>query len=145
MTPTPDSLPTDLAAAHTLILAQREALVVAEAKAAAAESVAKSRALEIEQLKYQIAKFKHEQYGQSSERAGVLEQLELKLSELEEDASEAEAAAQLAAQRAKVAVKSFERRKPARRPLPAHLPRERMVDGLNRRVYGPTRTCRART
>jgi transposase len=127
VTNTPDSLPTDLAAAHALILVQREALVVAEAKAAAAESVAKSRALEIEQLKYQIAKLKHEQYGQSSERGAVLEQLELKLSELEENASEAEAAAQLAAQRAKVEVKSFERRKPARRPLPAHLQRERIV------------------
>jgi transposase len=136
MTPRTDSLPTDLAAAHALILAQREALVVAEAKAAAAESVAKSRALEIEQLKYQIAKLRHEQYGQSSERSTVLEQLELKLSELEEDASEAEAAARLAAQRAKslpsgldprVEVKSFERRKPARHPLAAHLPRERIV------------------
>src|ERR1700730_7136556 len=127
MTSRTDSLPTNLAAAHALILAQREALVVAEAKAAAAESVAKSRALEIEQLKYQIAKLRHEQYGQSSERNAVLEQLELKLSELEEDASEAEAAAQLAAQRAKVGVKSFERRRPARRPLPADLPRERIV------------------
>src|SRR6266849_9202806 len=127
MTLRTDSLPTDLAAAHALILAQREALVVAEAKAAAAESVAKSRALEIERLKYQIAKLKHEQYGQSSERSAVLEQLELALSALEEDASEAETQAQLAAQRAKVEVKSFERRKPARRPLPAHLPRERIV------------------
>src|SRR5260370_33168904 len=129
-----DSLPTDLAAAHAMILAQREAVLVAEAKAAAAESVAKSRALEIEQLKYQIAKLKHEQYGQSSERGAVLEQLELKLSELEEDASEAEAAAQLAAERAKVKVKSFERRKPARRPLPADLPRERIV-------YPPPSAC----
>lgn len=127
MTSATDSLPTDLAAAHAMIIAQREALVVAEAKAAAAESVAKSRALEIEQLKYQIAKLKHEQYGQSSERSAVLEQLELKLSELEEDASEAEAAAQLAAERAKVEVKGFQRRKPARRPLPEHLPRERIV------------------
>src|ERR1700674_2535809 len=127
MAPRTDSLPTNLAAAHALILAQREALVVAEAKALAAESVAKSRALEIEQLKYQIAKLRHEQYGQSSERSAVLEQLELKLSELEEDASEAEAAAQLAAQRAKVEVKGFDRRRPARRPLPADLPRERVV------------------
>src|SRR5689334_14763324 len=103
-----DSLPTDLAAAHAMIIAQREALLVAEAKAAAVESVAKSRALEIEQLKYQIAKLRHEQYGQSSERSAVLEQLELKLSELEEDASEAEAAAQLAAERAKIQVASFE-------------------------------------
>jgi transposase len=122
-----DSLPTDLAAAHALILAQRVALAVAEAKAAAAESVAKSRALEIEQLKFQIAKLRQERYGQSSERSAVLEQLELKLSELEADASEAEAAAQLAAERANITVASFERKKPARRELPAHLPRERIV------------------
>jgi len=36
-----DSLPTDLASALALIITQREALAVAEAKAAAAESVAK--------------------------------------------------------------------------------------------------------
>ncbi len=122
-----DSLPTDLAVAHALIIEQREALAIAEAKAAAAESIAKSRALEIEKLKYQIAKLRHEQFGQSSERSAVLEQLELKLSALEEDASEAETAAELAAQQAKVEVKGFERRKPARRPLPEHLPRERIV------------------
>src|SRR6516162_3984994 len=122
-----DSLPTDLAAAHAMIIAQREIVAVAEAKAAAIESVAKSRALEIEQLKYQIAKLRHERYGQSSERSAVLEQLEFKLSVLEEDASEAEAAAQLAAERAKIPVASHERRPPARRPLPAHLPRERIV------------------
>jgi hypothetical protein len=75
MASTADSLPTDLAAAHAMIIAQRESVAVAEAKAAVAESVAKSRALEIEQLRYQIAKLKHEQYGQSSERSAVLEQL----------------------------------------------------------------------
>jgi transposase len=122
-----DSLPTDLAAAHAMIIAQREIVAVAEAKAAAAESMAKSRAPEIEQLKYQIARLRHDQYGQSSERSAVLEQLEFKLSVLEEDASEAEAAAQLAAERAKIPVASHARRHPARRPLPAHLPRERVV------------------
>ena len=119
-----DHVRADLAAAHALIITQRAALLVAEAKAAEAESIAKSRALEIEKLKYQIAKLKHEQYRQSSERGAVLEQLEFKLSELEEDASEAEAAARLAAERARVKVNGFERRKPARRPLPEHLPRE---------------------
>jgi transposase len=49
---------------------------------------------------------------------------------MEEDASEAEAKAQMAAAataHAKVQVQAFERRKPARRPLPEHLPRERIV------------------
>src|SRR6202521_5470819 len=122
-----DSLPTDLTAAHAMIIAQREALVVAEARATAAESEAKVRALQIEKLKYTIAKLRHEQFGQSSERGAILEQLELQLADLEEDASEAETAAQIAAAAAEVEVRSFERRKPARRPLPEHLPRERIV------------------
>ena len=46
---------------------------------------------------------------------------------MEEDAAQAETAAQMAAAKAKIAVRSFERRKPARRPLPEHLPRERIV------------------
>src|SRR5437870_4706152 len=122
-----DSLPTDLAGAHALIMAQRQALSAAQARVAAAENEAKLRALQIEQLKYTIAKLRHQQFGQSSERGAILDQLELQLCELQADASEAAAAAQLAAARAKVEVKSFERHKPARRPLPEHLPRERIV------------------
>jgi transposase len=127
MAPAADSLPTDLAAAHAMIIAQRDALMAAEARASAAESEAKFRALLIERLKYTIAKLRHEKFGQSSERSTVLEQLELSLAELEEDASEAETTAELAAARAKMVVRGFERRRPARRPLPEHLPRERIV------------------
>src|SRR5215475_14431468 len=97
-----DSLPKDVATLQFMLLKERAARL-------AAESEAKSRALEIEQLRYAIAKLRHERYGQSSERGALLEQLELKLSELEEDASEAEAAAQLAAERAKIEVMSCER------------------------------------
>jgi len=93
----------------------------------AAESEAKFRALLIEKLKYTIAKLRHDKFGQSSERGVILEQLELSLADLEEDASAAETAAQMAAAQAKIEVRSFERRKPARRPLPEHLPRERIV------------------
>src|SRR5712691_1068633 len=118
-----DSLPTDLASAHALIIAQRQAL-------SAAESDATYRALLIEKLKYTIRKLRHERFGQSSERGTLLDQLELQLADLEEDASQAAAAARMAAATAaseKIAVLSFERRKPARRPLPEHLPRERIV------------------
>jgi transposase len=104
---------------------------VAQAKARNAEAEAHALALLIEKMKYTIAKLKHEQYGQSSERGALLEQLELKLADLEENASQAEAAAQLAAAAAsemKITVQAFERRKPARRPLPDHLPRERVVE-----------------
>ena len=116
-----DSLPTDLASAHVLIIAQRQAL-------SAAESDAKYRALLIEKLKYTIKKLRHERFGQCSERGVLLDQLELQLADLEEDAAQAEAAARLVSAAAeKVTVPSFERRKPARRPLPEHLPRERIV------------------
>src|SRR6266545_7301148 len=97
MAPTTDSLPTDLAAAHAMIIAQREALIVAEAKVQNAEAEARHRALLIEQMKFTIAKLRHERFGQSSERSAVLEQLELALADMEENASEAEAAAQMAA------------------------------------------------
>src|SRR6266704_6523227 len=125
-----DSLPTDLAGAHALIMAQRQALSAAQARVAAAENEAKLRALQIEKLKYTIAKLRHQQFGQSSERGAILDQLELKLCELQENASEAAAAAQLAATAAaseKIKVQGFERHKPARRALPEHLPRERIV------------------
>jgi transposase len=111
-----DSLPTDLASAHALIIAQRAALI-------AAQSEAQHRALLIEKLKYTIKKLRHERFGQSSERGALLDQLELQLADLEENAAQAETAAG----DEKITVMSFERRKPARRPLPAHLPRERIV------------------
>jgi transposase len=127
---TGDSLPTDLASAHAMILAQRAALLEAQAKARNAEAEVRARELLIEQMKFTIAKLRHEQFGQSSERSAVLEQLELQLADLEEDASQAEAAARIAAEaaaRQSITVQAFERRKPARRPLPEHLPRERIV------------------
>src|SRR5260370_39486972 len=92
-----DSLPKDVATLQAMLLTERAAWL-------AAESEAKLRALQIEKLKYTIAKLRHEQYGQSSERGAILEQLELQLSELQENASEAEAAAQLAAAKAKIKV-----------------------------------------
>jgi Transposase C of IS166 homeodomain/zinc-finger binding domain of transposase IS66/Transposase IS66 family/IS66 C-terminal element len=91
----------------------------------AAEAEAQARTLTIEKLKLTIKKLRHEQFGQSSERGALLDQPELQLADLEENAAQAETAAHLAAAE-KITVSSFERRKPARRPLPAHLPRERI-------------------
>jgi transposase len=124
-----DSLPTDLASAHALIVAQRQALSAAEIRAAAAESEAQYRALLIEKLKFTIRKLRHDRFGQSSERGALLDQLELQLADLEADAAQAQVLAQIAAVAAseKMVVPSFERRRPARRPLPEHLPRERTV------------------
>jgi transposase len=117
---TADSLPDDVATLKSMLLTERAARL-------AAQSEAQYRALLIEKLKYTIAKLRHEKFGQSSERGAVLEQLELELAEVQADAAQVEATAQLATAQAKIEVKGFERRKPARRPLPEHLPRERVV------------------
>jgi transposase len=114
-----DSLPDDVTTLKAMLLAERAARLAAEAEAQA-------RTLLIEKLKLTIKKLRHEQFGQSSERGALFDQLELQLADLEENAAQAETAAQIAAGD-KVTVTSFERRKPARRPLPQHLPRERLV------------------
>src|SRR5258707_6435782 len=117
--PTPMPLPTNLAKAHVLILRQREELAAAEARALGAEAL-------IAHMKLVIAKLRRQQYGQSSERGRkVLDQLELQLEELEAETSENAVAAEDKA--AGAAVKSFARQRPARAPLPAHLPRERVI------------------
>jgi transposase len=66
-----DSLPTDLASAHALIIAQRTALSAAELRARAAESEAQYRALLIEKLNFTIRKLRHERFGQSSARCAA--------------------------------------------------------------------------
>jgi transposase len=81
----------------------------------AAEAEGQAGTLLIEKLKLTIKKLRHEQFGQSLERGALLEQLELQLADLEENTAQAETAAQMAAPE-KIAVPSFERRKPARRP-----------------------------
>jgi transposase len=118
-----DSLPDDVETLKALVIAER-------VRAANAEAQARALALHVEKMKFEIARLRHETYGQSAERGALLEQLELHLADLEETASQSETAAQIAAVAAaweKIAVVAFERRKPARRPLPDHLPRERVV------------------
>lgn len=116
------------------IASLRAALAASEARAASAEAdlaqvravVTTSEAM-IRHLKLEIAKIRREQYGQSSERrARLIEQMELQLEELEADATEDEIAAERVATRI-TNVSAFERRRPARKPFPEHLPRERLV------------------
>jgi transposase len=116
-----DALPDDLAAAHAMILAERAARLEAEAQISGAK-------LEIERLKLLLARARREQFGQSSERgARIVAQLELQLSELEETEAETEVAAEIAASAANRPSRWEGTRKPARRPLPEHLPRERIL------------------
>jgi transposase len=69
---------------------------------------------------------KRDRFGASAERGRkLLDQLEMQLEELETAAAEDEVAADAAAD--KTIVRPFRRAKPVRGPLPAHLPRERVV------------------
>jgi len=110
----------------------RAALAASEARAEAAESeLAQARAVVstseamIKHLKLEIAKLRRDHYGHSAERrARLIDQMEMQLEELEAAATEDE----IAAGKVKTtAVAGFERRRPARKPFPDHLPRERVV------------------
>ena len=115
----PDAVPDDFETLKAAWLAERSARLEAEARATGAEAM-------VAQLKLLIAKLKRERFGASAERSRkLLDQLELQLEELETAAAEDASAA--AASAGESTVTSFTRRKPVRAPLPAHLPRERVV------------------
>jgi transposase len=112
-------LPADMVSLRAFALACQSELKVAELSV-------QYKALEIEKLKLQIAKLRRMQFGRSSERiTRQIEQLELRLEELE--TGEAEAAAKAAAGNAYPMPPIRERAKPKRQPLPDHLPRQEVV------------------
>ena len=133
MTEASDSLPSDLAAAHALILAERAARLQSEARAARVEAdlthahaTASAADVLIARLKLEVEKLRRTLYGARSERKErLLDQLEMQLEDAEADAAEDELAAERSAP--STIVRSFERKRPARKPFPAHLPRERIV------------------
>ena len=90
----------------------------------AAQTAVQLKALEIEKLKFQIARLRRMQFGRSSERISrQIEQLEFRLEELETGAAEDDARAEAADRPAP----TRERAKPKRSPLPDHLPRQDVV------------------
>ena len=113
-----------------MILAERAARLQAEAVAASAKAeAADAKAAEalISYLKLEIEKLRRQIYGSRSERkARLLDQMELELEELEATATEDELAAERAAAKTQT-VRSFQRKRPSRKPFPDHLPRERVV------------------
>jgi hypothetical protein len=116
-------LPDDIAALKAaLALATAEA---AQVKAINADLEARNALLEL-----QNEKMRRALYGQRSERGRQLvDQIELAFEELEASASEDEALAALAA--AKTNVTAFEPKRPSRKPLPEHRPRESVVIPAN--------------
>lgn len=106
------SLPEDLNTLQALVIAQQERLAERDA--------------EIEHLKLIIAKLRRLQFGQSSEQLdATLGQLELSLEELETvRAEQAQVAAASEAAPAPPGTSAAPAKRPARKPLPDHLPRE---------------------
>ncbi|CAJ0809825.1 IS66 family transposase ISBcen14 [Ralstonia psammae] len=122
------SLPNDIEALKAMVLA-REAMVQErdaqvhkhKAQLAALEKRLSSREQEIEHLKLLIAKLRRMQFGRKSEKLQhQIEQLELRLEDLQADEGAAAAATEFKQAR--------EPREPKRRkPLPEHLEREERV------------------
>jgi transposase len=115
-----DLLPDDVDALKAALLAERAARREFEARASGAEAM-------VAHLKLLIAKMKRDRFGASAERGRkLLDQLEMELEELETAAAEDTAVADHAAGQ-QSSVRPHMRAKPVRGPLPAHLPRERLV------------------
>jgi transposase len=129
----------EIEALRAALAATEARAVAAEAESARAQAVLSSGDAMIATLKLQIEKLRRALYGTRSERkARLLDQLELALEDLEATASEDELAAEAAARLAKGMVRSFERRRPARKPFPEHL------SGGGRRPPAPARSAAPR-
>jgi transposase len=124
-----DDLPNDIEALKIALISVQTHYkrIEAELRAKASDDEAL-----IARLRLMIAKLNRDRFGPRSERTSrLLDQLELQLEELEASATEDELTAETATPKT-TQVSSFERKRPSRKPLPEHLPRERVV------VPGPT-------
>ena len=110
---TADHLPNDIDALKAMLLARAEEVEGLKAQL-------NTRAAEIEHLKLMIAKLRRMQFGRKSEKLDhQIEQLELKLEDLQADEGEAA--------RDMPDTDKAPRKKPVRKPLPDHLPRDEKV------------------
>jgi len=118
-----DALPDDIAA----LLAERARADIAQAEAAVARARQSDAEALVARQQLEIEKLRREIYGPRSERTQrLLDQMDLQLEELEEAATEDELQAEKDAART-TTVAAFVRKRPARKPFPEHLPRERVV------------------
>jgi transposase len=110
------SVPDDIDALKAALIAARAEAVAVSAELAHARAVAANDRSLITLLKLEIEKLRRAIYGPRSERtARLLDQLELQLEEAEADATEDELAAEQATR--STTVKSFERKRPSRKPF----------------------------
>jgi transposase len=122
-----DALPDDIDALKAALLPATTRALQIEAELAIATARASDDRAMIAHQHLEIAKLRHQLYGQRSERSvRLLDQLALGFDELESSATADEIAAEQAAART-ANVAPFTRKRPARQPFPEHLPRERVV------------------
>ena len=115
-----DSLPDDVEALKSLLRKRDAELVQARATASNADAL-------IAHLQLAVEKLRRELYGVRSERkARLLEQTEFALEELEATRARTSSPPRKRRQRRPQSARST-RRRPSRKPFPAHLPRERVV------------------
>jgi transposase len=128
MAATREDLPEDIEALRAALLAERARAARVEAELAVARAKASDDTALIAHQRLQIEKLTRQLYGQHSERTvRLLDQMELTFEELESSAAEDEIAAERATAKTTNVV-AFTRKRPARQPFPAHLPRERVVE-----------------
>jgi transposase len=109
------------------LIAERARADAAQAEAAIARAQQSDAEALVARQKLEIEKLKREIYGPRSERARrLVDQLELELEELEATATEDELRAEQDVAKA-TTVAAFSRKRPARKPFPEHLPRERVI------------------
>src|SRR5712671_15435 len=126
------SLANDIGALKAALLAETARAAQAEAELAVARAKASDDQALIAHQQLHIEKLTRQLYGPRSERTSrILDQIELQFEELESSATEDEIAAERAVANT-TTVKAFTRKRPARKPFPEHLPRERVI------VPGPT-------
>jgi transposase len=121
------SLPNDIDALKAALIAEAARATQAEAELAVACAKASDDRALIAHQQLRIEKLTRQLYGPRSERTSrILDQIELRFEELESSATEDEIAAELAVAKT-TTVAPFTRKRPARKPFPEHLPRERVV------------------
>jgi transposase len=121
----PSRLPDDPAVLKALLIDAETRLRSRDDKIRRLETRFDDAQAEISNLKLTIAKLQRDRFGASSERgARLLDQLELQLAELEASVAQEKAATEI---ETATCIEDSDRQKPARRPLPEHLPRERFL------------------
>jgi transposase len=123
-----EAFPKDIEALKAALAAACDAHAQAEAELAVARAKISDDQALITHQQLRIEKLTRQLYGPRSERMSrLLDQIELRFEESESTATEDEIAAERAVAKT-TTVASFTRKRPARKPFPEHLPRERVIE-----------------